>query len=90
MTRIATLLPENTKRIFPFHVIPHLDEDSQVKYGADEESGNKGVFVPVGTDLKSVQELLIRETLDYTNGNKTKAATLLGVSLRNLRRKLNK
>lgn len=90
MTRIATLLPENTKRIFPFHVLPHLDEDSQLKYGTDKESVNKGVFIPVGADLKSVEELLIRETLDYTNGNKTKAASLLGVSLRNLRRKLNK
>ncbi|HBH61426.1 MAG TPA: hypothetical protein DDX85_06760 [Nitrospiraceae bacterium] len=56
----------------------------------DEARGREGVFIPAGTRLRDVEEMLIHETLRYTGGNKTKAASLLGISLRNLRRKLNK
>ncbi len=90
MTRIATLLPANTKRIFPFHVLPYFDEYSPASVPAVEESAGEGIYVPIGTPLNHAQEMLIMETLKHTNGNKTKAASLLGVSLRNLRRKLNK
>ncbi len=90
MTRIATLLPANTKRIFPFHVLPYFDEYSPASVPAAEEPAGEGVYVPIGTPLNHAQEMLIMETLKHTNGNKTKAASLLGVSLRNLRRKLNK
>jgi DNA-binding NtrC family response regulator len=90
MTRIATLLPANTKRIFPFHVLPYFDEYSPAAVPAVEESAGDGVFIPIGTPLNNAQEMLIMEALKYTDGNKTKAASLLGVSLRNLRRKLNK
>ncbi len=90
VTRVATLLPENTKRIFPFHVLPHLDETSQLSSQPDKEAARDGIFIPIGTRLSYVEELLISETLKQTNGNKTKAAAMLGVSLRNLRRKLNK
>jgi DNA-binding NtrC family response regulator len=90
MTRIATLLPPDTKRIFPFHILPYIDESGLMTSRPAEDTGEDGVFVPIGTPLRDVEEMLIRETLKQTNGNKTKAASLLGVSLRNLRRKLNK
>jgi DNA-binding NtrC family response regulator len=91
MTRVATLLPENTKRIFPFHILPHLDESDRTTVSAEiEKSGRDGIFVSIGTELREVEELLIAETLKHTDGNRTKAAALLGISLRNLRRKLNK
>ncbi|RJR14977.1 MAG: sigma-54-dependent Fis family transcriptional regulator [Nitrospiraceae bacterium] len=90
MTRVATLLPKGTERIFPFHIFPHIDEAAQVLPKTDEEDEREGVFIPSGTKLKDVEELLIQEALRYTGGNKTKAASLLGISLRNLRRKLNK
>ena len=91
VTRIATLLPVNTKRIFPFHVLPYFDEYSQADTApASVGPAGKGVFIPIGTPLSDVQEMLISKTLEHTNGNRTKAASLLGVSLRNLRRKLNK
>jgi DNA-binding NtrC family response regulator len=91
MTRIATLLPPSTKRIFPFHVLPHLDEAGKIiSPPAEEEEARDGIFVPFGTPIRQVEEMLIQETLKQTNGNKTQAASLLGVSLRNLRRKLNK
>ena len=91
MTRIATLLPVNTERIFPFHVLPHLEGLAEEKPEvAKKETASDGVFISIGTPMKDAEETLIRETLRHTNGNKTKAASLLGVSLRNLRRKLNK
>jgi DNA-binding NtrC family response regulator len=90
MTRIATLLPLNTQRIFPFHVLPYLDESSKVPSAEKEDTPGDSVFITIGTPLSDVEEILIRETLKLTDGNRTKAASLLGISLRNLRRKLNK
>ena len=40
--------------------------------------------------MKKVEDIMIKEALKSTKGNKTKAADLLGISLRNLRRKINK
>ena len=90
MTRIATLLPRDTKHIFPFHILPHLDEADRAGAPSAEAPGKEGVYVPIGARLDHVEDLLIRETLKRTNGNRTKAAGLLGISLRTLRRKLNK
>jgi len=90
MTRVATLLPHNTRRIFPFHILPHLDEGRRAVSADAGKPDEDGVFIPVGMNLRKVEELLIDETLKRTDGNRTKAAALLGISLRNLRRKLNK
>ncbi|MBI5664770.1 MAG: sigma-54-dependent Fis family transcriptional regulator [Nitrospirae bacterium] len=89
MTRVATLLPRNTGRIFPFHIHPYIDE-AAASPEIDRGPGKEGTFIPAGTKLSDVEDMLINETLKHTNGNKTKAAALLGISLRNLRRKLNK
>jgi len=86
MTRVATLLPRDTDLIQPSHILPHLERMGVADLLVQE--GREGVFVPVGTDLKDVEDILIRETLKYTKGNKTKAAALLGISTRTLRRKL--
>jgi DNA-binding NtrC family response regulator len=91
MTRVSTLLPRNTRRIFPFHVLPHLDDaDRLFPPPPKEGTGQESVFIPIGTSMNDVEEELIRKTLNYTKGNKTKAASLLGISLRTLRRRLNK
>jgi len=92
ITRIATLLPPNTKRIFPFHALPYLDDAGQstAPLKESEQETKDGVFIPLGTQLRYAEDILIQKTLKHTEGNKTKAAALLGVSLRNLRRKLNK
>jgi DNA-binding NtrC family response regulator len=90
MTRIATLLPQNTKRIFPHHILPHIDETGRAKAADNYESANDGIFIPYGTPMKKVEDIMIKEALKHTKGNKTKAADLLGISLRNLRRKINK
>jgi DNA-binding protein Fis len=40
-------------------------------------------------DLRAGEQRMIEHALALTNGNRTKAAKLLGINLRTLRRKLN-
>jgi DNA-binding NtrC family response regulator len=87
MTRVATLVPPGAQRIFPFHVLPHLEDGGPVSRSLSQDNGN-GIIIPVGTPLDHAEELLIRETLRQTGGNRAKAAALLGISPRTLRRKL--
>jgi len=42
----------------------------------------------VGSSIKIVERELILETLAYTHGNRTRAARLLGVSVRTLRNRI--
>jgi DNA-binding NtrC family response regulator len=90
MTRVATLLPNDAHFVFPHHIMPHL-EDQETGVVADEAlQSREGIFIPTGTDLAQAQDMLIQEALRQTGGNRTKAASLLGISLRTLRRKLNR
>ena len=61
------------------------DATYQVPFYSDDE----GVFIPVGTSMKEVEERMIEVTLQHTKGNRTKAAKILGIGIRTLRRKLN-
>lgn len=45
--------------------------------------------VPVGTTIHDMEKNLIMSTLQSVEGNRTKAASLLGISIRTLRNKLN-
>jgi len=86
MTRVATLLPRETDAIQPSHILPHLEITDRVDLLVQESRG--GVFIPLGTTLREVEDILIKEALRHTKGNKTKASLLLGISTRTLRRKL--
>ncbi len=55
--------------------------------GADSEPG-RGVSALVGRRVEEVEQALILETLSSTAGNRTHAATILGISIRALRNKL--
>jgi len=46
------------------------------------------VSIPLGTSLKEVEELLIKKTLEATNGDKNMTAKLLGINSRTIYRKL--
>lgn len=91
ITRVATLLPRNTKQIFPFHILSHLHE-REPSYSSEpsKEQKKDRSKIKAGMTLHDAEKLLIQETLKLTNGNRTKAASLLGINLRTLRRKLNK
>ena len=47
------------------------------------------ITFPVGTPLEEVERQMILRTLTKTNNNKTRAAELLGISLKTLHNKLN-
>jgi DNA-binding protein Fis len=51
--------------------------------------GRDGAGGMVGRTLAEVERSLILETLRHCRGNRTRAATILGISIRTLRNKLN-
>ncbi len=67
-----------------------LPEKSAMAMASATEEEEKGrLHVPVGTTVREMEEFLIFRTLDEVNGNRTRAAELLGISIRTLRNKLN-
>ena len=47
------------------------------------------LVVPVGSTVAEAEKRLIQKTLEFTENNKTKAAEILGISLKTLHNKLN-
>src|SRR4029453_8269447 len=51
--------------------------------GGDNGGGGQGmVALPVGTSMDDAEREMIRSTLEHTSGNKTRAAKILGISLK--------
>ena len=86
------------------HVERATHSDHRGTYGADgSDSGEATVMggerslppaplalrIPVGTNLADVERWMIFATLQKCGGNKTRAAALLGVSLKTLYNRLN-
>jgi DNA-binding NtrC family response regulator len=46
--------------------------------------------VPIGTTVEEAEKTLIFQTLDFAGQNKTRAAEILGISLKTLHNKLNR
>jgi two-component system, NtrC family, response regulator AtoC len=94
------LLYDAFRRLSPQSEVPSVHASENISLpstgGGDPDtvSRNESKGVPTGLDLKagcSVSEMekqLIQITLAETNGNRTHAARLLGISLRTLRNKL--
>jgi two-component system response regulator AtoC len=55
----------------------------------DLDLGQKELEVPVGLKLEIVERQYILQTLYFVQQNRTKAAEVLGISIRTLRNKLN-
>ncbi len=66
---------------------PHLPSDFGRVLAADA-SELSGLRFPVGTTVDAAERELILQTLTSTNNNKTRAAELLGISLKTLHNKL--
>jgi two-component system, response regulator FlrC len=67
--------------------------NSEAESGGDSadtmSEDNEEIRLPVGTTVRRMEEILIHRTLNEVNGNRTRAAELLGISIRTLRNKLN-
>jgi len=59
-------------------------------FNPDENSTEQNISIPIGMSLKDVEELLIKKTLEITNGDKRLAARLLGVNSRTIYRRAAK
>jgi DNA-binding NtrC family response regulator len=51
-------------------------------------SDGGGVYLDIGTKVEEAEKKLILRTLDHTKNNKTRAADILGISLKTLHNKL--
>jgi DNA-binding NtrC family response regulator len=71
---------------------PHLLEGSLIEKKFQSHRGEypSMIEVPIGTSLKEVEELLIRKTLEVTDGDKNMTARLLGINSRTIYRRLDK
>ncbi len=84
ITRLAIRLPRGLREINAGFVRQVLPKKSQGMSPVDE-----GVFIPKGATLADAEWLLIDAALKQADFNRSKAAELLGIGERTLRRKLN-
>ncbi len=76
-------------RIIQSSELPFL-ENSSPKSDLFEKRANKNVLqIPIPSSLKETEKKLIQAVLEYCNGNRRKTASLLEISERSLRNKLN-
>ena len=84
MARLAVRLPEGVREVGANLLTPMLPGKGAGATGAAE-----GVLIPKGTTLADAEWLLIDAALKEAGYNRSKAAKLLGIGERTLRRKLN-
>ena len=58
--------------------------------GGGNGGGQGVVALPVGTSMDDAEREMIRSTLEHTSGNKTRAAKILGISLKTMHNKVKK
>ncbi|MBF0107699.1 MAG: sigma-54-dependent Fis family transcriptional regulator [Magnetococcales bacterium] len=73
---------------------PTLEDEERGSSGSHSSTASlsenaEAIRLPIGTTVREMEEILIHRTLDEVNGNRTRAAELLGISIRTLRNKLN-
>lgn len=70
--------------LLPSHLVGSFGAPEPLPQAEDENS----VRLPVGTTVREAEKALLLKTLDHTKNNKTRAAQILGVSLKTLHNKL--
>ena len=88
----ATVLCQG-KAITPEHLPPEVASATSAS-GAIRSSGDESpptvLTVPIGSTMEEVEREVIRSTLLHTAGHKTRAAKLLGISLKTIHNKVKK
>jgi DNA-binding NtrC family response regulator len=68
--------------------IPHLPATPGMEAPAPAANDPESITLRVGTTVDEAERLLIEKTLEHTKNNKTRAADVLGISLKTLHNKL--
>ncbi len=85
LERAVILAGEGT--IGPYHLPPNFSTTGVVARVSDD-SDPTTVRLRVGTTISEAEKVLIQRTLVHTKNNKTRAAEILGISLKTLHNKL--
>jgi DNA-binding NtrC family response regulator len=79
--------------ILPEHLPPEVARETApraVGAPAGEPSDRPFVMLPVGVSMEEAEREMIRSTLQHASGNKTRAARILGISLKTMHNKVKK
>jgi len=68
----------------------HLPEFAKPADGGNADESGETVRLPIGSTIEDAERQLILQTLKYSRNNKTRAAQILGVSLKTLHNKLHR
>ncbi|MDW7681845.1 MAG: sigma 54-interacting transcriptional regulator, partial [bacterium] len=85
----------NTSKI-DFDAIPDRIRDSvesstsATMNSIETVASSDAIIIPFGSTMEDVERMVLLKTLEKVNNNKTKAAKLLGMSLKTIHNKLNK
>ena len=82
----AVLLPEH----LPEEIRMYQKQPVSISGEISTLEGEQKVSVPLGTTLKAMEEVYIRDTLVWLDENRTKTAEVLEIGIRTLQRKLKK
>ena len=78
------LLPEHLPENIQMYQKQSVSISGEISTLEDEQK----VSVPLGTTLKAMEEVYIRDTLAWLDGNRTKTSQVLEIGIRTLQRKL--
>ena len=68
---------------------PVIDEDDLPETIVRHDRAAQQLTIPLGTPLEEIERRVIRETLRFTEGDKKRAAQLLGIATRTIYRKID-
>lgn len=89
---IHAILFADGEHILPMHFPEEILAFQKPQVNLSKENrtthNRRTVTIPLGTTLKNVEEILIRDTLAWQGGNRTRTAKVLGISLRTLQNRL--
>ena len=74
--------------IRPDHLPGTLGAAAGARRVSRSDQPDSAVRLPVGSTIEEAEKILIQRTLEHTNNNKTRAAEILGISLKTMHNKL--
>ena len=89
----AVILSSSSKidlDVIPVRIITTVEKKDLVKEIPGDVQADSAIIIPVGTTMEEVEKMVLFRTLEQVNYNKTKAAQILGISLKTIHNKLSK